>query len=114
MIEQQVEIRTPEGTPDALLVRPDSRDPLPARHQPHRWPRIPAGIRGSVEAHRRAWIRRAHFANERSRERFRELRGPLTPDAMACDASAYIDFLDPQPIVSRGPMGVIGNPDARL
>jgi dienelactone hydrolase len=30
MIEQGLEIRTPDGTADALLVRPDSRDALPA------------------------------------------------------------------------------------
>jgi hypothetical protein len=30
MIEEVLEIRTADGTTDALLVRPDSRDPLPA------------------------------------------------------------------------------------
>jgi hypothetical protein len=30
MIEQPLEIRTPDGTADVLLVRPDSLDPLPA------------------------------------------------------------------------------------
>jgi carboxymethylenebutenolidase len=40
--------------------------------------------------------------------RFRQLTGPLTPDAMARDGSAYVDFLAAQPFVTRGPMAVVG------
>jgi len=40
--------------------------------------------------------------------RFRELTGPLTPDAMVRDGSAYVDFLAAEPLVSRGAMGVVG------
>src|SRR5207248_5544890 len=48
------------------------------------------------------------FASERTRERFAELKAPLTPDAMVRDASAYVDFLAAQPFVGGGPMGVVG------
>ena len=48
------------------------------------------------------------FANEQTLKRFAELKAPLTPDAMARDASAYVDFLSAQPGVSRGAMGVVG------
>ena len=48
------------------------------------------------------------FPSERTMKRFREITEPLTPEAMARDGSAYIDFLAAQPFVSRGPMGVVG------
>jgi len=48
------------------------------------------------------------FASQRTMNRFRELTTPLTPDAMASDGSAFIDFLSTQPRVSGGPMGVVG------
>jgi hypothetical protein len=42
----------------------------------------------------------ADFRNERTQARFRELTAPLTPAAMARDASAYVDILSAQPNVS--------------
>jgi carboxymethylenebutenolidase len=48
------------------------------------------------------------FTSEQTIKRFNELKAPLTPDAMARDSSAYVDFLAAQPGVSRGPMGVVG------
>jgi carboxymethylenebutenolidase len=48
------------------------------------------------------------FSSERTMNRFRQLTGPLTPEAMARDGSVLIDFLHAQPFVSRGPMGVVG------
>ena len=48
------------------------------------------------------------FRNERTINRFSELKAPLTPDAMARDGSAYVDFLAKQPFVSNGPIGVVG------
>ena len=48
------------------------------------------------------------FASERTRERFAELKAPLTLGAMERDGSAYVDFLASQPFVGDGPMGVIG------
>ena len=48
------------------------------------------------------------FGSERTMTCFHQLTDPLTPDAMARDAAAYLDFLVAQPSVSRGPMGVVG------
>ena len=45
---------------------------------------------------------------DRSTKRMNELRGPLTPEAMARDASAYVDFLAAQPAAAPGPLGVVG------
>jgi len=50
----------------------------------------------------------ANFSTEKTMNRFRELTGPLTPDAMVQDGSALVDFLSAQPRVSPGPMGVVG------
>jgi carboxymethylenebutenolidase len=41
-------------------------------------------------------------------QRFGELAGPLTPEAMERDATALIDFLGAQPSVSGAKMGAIG------
>ncbi len=126
MIEQQLEIRTPDGATDALLVRPDSRDALPAvinltdglgfrqafadqskRIAEHGYVVITPNIfyRTSKPP---VFDFEPDFGSERTRDRFRELTGPLTPDAMARDGSAYVDFLASQPFVGSGPMGVIG------
>lgn len=50
----------------------------------------------------------AKIGEERTMNRFRELTGPLTPEAMERDASAYADFLASQPAVRAGAMGVVG------
>lgn len=126
MIEQQVEIATPDGTIDALLVRPDTTEPLPAVIN------LTDGLglrpafadmskriaeRGYVVLTPNIFYRTTKppafdfepdFSSERTTNRFRELTGPLTPEAMARDGSAYVDFLAAQPLVSRGPMGVVG------
>ncbi len=41
-------------------------------------------------------------------DRMKEIRTPLTVDAMMRDGSAYVDFLATQSFVSDGPMGVVG------
>jgi carboxymethylenebutenolidase len=126
MIEQPLEIRTPDGTADALLVRPDSLDPLPAiinltdglgfrqafadqskRIAEHGYVVLTPNIfyRASKSP---VFPFEPDFASERTRTRFAELKAPLTPDAMARDGSAYVDFLAKQPFVSSGPMGVVG------
>jgi carboxymethylenebutenolidase len=126
MIEENLEIRTRDGIVDALLVRPESGDPLPAVIN------LTDGIgfrpafaeqskqiaeRGYVVLTPNIFYRtskppvfpfEADFADERTKERSAELRAPLTPDAMARDGFAYVDFLAAQPFVRTGPMGVIG------
>src|SRR2546423_979190 len=126
MIEQNLEIRTPDGVSDALLVRPESNEPLPAvinltdglgfrpafAEQSRR-----LAERGYVVLTPNIFYRiskspvfpfEPDFGTDRTRERFRELTAPLAPDAMARDGSAYVDYLASQAFVSGGPMGVIG------
>src|ERR1700694_2275915 len=125
MIEQLLEIRTPDGTADALLVRPESRDPLPAVinltdglgfRQAFADQSKRIAEQGYVVLTPNIFYRTSKspvfpfepdFANERTRTRFGELKAPLTPDAMARDGSAYVDFLAAQSFVSKGPMGGI-------
>lgn len=46
--------------------------------------------------------------DERFMKRFAELTGPMTPEAMERDGSAYADFLAAQAAVIPGPIGVVG------
>lgn len=126
MIRQQVEIPAADGAIDALLVRPETTETLPGVIE------LTDGL-GFRQAHADLAERIAEcgyvvltpnifyrttkppafdfepdFPSERAINRFRELTGPLTPDAMVRDGSAYIDFLAAQPLVSRGAMGVVG------
>jgi carboxymethylenebutenolidase len=126
MISQEVEVPTAAGTVDALLIRPDTAGPLPGVLQ------LTDGL-GLRPAHAElssriaehgyvvltpnifyrttrppAFTFEADFTSERTLNRFRELTGPLMPEAMSADGSAYLDFLSAQSAVSRGPMGVVG------
>jgi carboxymethylenebutenolidase len=126
MIEQNLQIRMPDGTTDALLVRPDSGDALPAvinltdglgfraafadqskRIAEHGYVVLTPNIfyRTSKPP---VFPFEPDFADARTRERFAELKEPLTPEAMERDGSGYVDFLAAQPFVSSGPMAVIG------
>jgi carboxymethylenebutenolidase len=51
---------------------------------------------------------RPDFNDERTRKRLAEISGPLTPEAMARDAAAYVDFLAAQNGVRKGSLGVVG------
>lgn len=126
MIEQSLEIPAGDGVAEALLVRPDSNDPLPAvinltdglgfrpafAEQSKR-----IAERGYVVLTPNIFYRVSRlpvypyepdFSNPEHRKRFDELKAPMTPVAMERDGSAYIDFLASQPFVSKGPIGVIG------
>jgi carboxymethylenebutenolidase len=48
------------------------------------------------------------FGDERTTKRMKELAGPLTPEAIASDASDYVDFLAQHGSVKPGQMGVVG------
>jgi len=48
------------------------------------------------------------FGEERTMKRLGELAGPLTPEANARDASAYVDYLSAHESVKAGPLGVVG------
>lgn len=126
MIEENIEIKTPDGVVDALLVRPDSDEPLPAvinltdgigfrpafAEQSRR-----IAEQGYVVLTPNIFYRvskspvfsfEPDFGSERTQQRFAELRAPLTLAAMERDGVAYVDFLASQPYASGGPMGVIG------
>src|SRR4051812_43284769 len=126
MVEKNIDVRTADGVSDALLVRPDSTDPLPAvinltdglgfrpafAEQSKRIAEC-----GYVVLTPNIFYRvskspvfpfEPDFSSDATKARFRELTEPLTPVAMARDGSAYVDFLASQPFVSGGPMGVIG------
>ncbi len=126
MFTNQVEIPTAAGTIDALIVGPDTAEALPGIIQ------LTDGLGfrpAHVELSKRiaeagyvvltpnifyrttrppAFDSDADFTSERTMSRFRELTTPLTPEAMAQDGAAYVDYLAAQPRVSRGPMGVVG------
>jgi carboxymethylenebutenolidase len=126
MIEQNPEIRTADGTVDALLTHPASDVPFPAVinltdglgfRQAFADQSKRIAERGYVVLTPNIFYRVSKppvfpfapdFADERTRQRFAELKAPLTPDAMARDGSAYVDFLAAQPFVASGPMAVIG------
>src|ERR1700737_1508192 len=117
MIEDLLEIRTRDGTTDALLVRPASPVPLPAvinltdglgfrqafadqskRIAEHGYVVLTPNIfyRTSKSP---VFPFEPDFANERTRTRFGELKAPLTPEAMARDGSASADFPAAHPFV---------------
>jgi carboxymethylenebutenolidase len=126
MIEQSLEIPAADGVTEALLVRPESNDPLPAiinltdglgfrpafaeqskRIAEHGYIVLAPNIFYRVSKSP-VFPFEPDFSKDSTRERFNELKAPLTPVAMERDGSAYIDFLASQPFVGSGPMGVIG------
>lgn len=126
MIQETLEVPAGDGVSEALLVRPDSNDPLPAIiNFTDGLGFRPAFVEQSKRIAERGYVVltpnifyrvsrtpvfsfEPDFADERTRQRFAELRAPMTPAAMERDGSAYVDFLASQPFVSSGPMGVIG------
>jgi carboxymethylenebutenolidase len=126
MIEEKLEVRAGDGTTEALLVRPESKDPLPAiinltdglgfrpafaeqskRIAEHGYVVLAPNIFYRVSKIP-VFPFEPDFSSEQTRERFAELKGPMTPDAMERDGMAYVDYLASQPFVGSGPMGVVG------
>jgi carboxymethylenebutenolidase len=126
MIEEEIEIHTADGTSDGFLYRTEDGSPLPGVvHLTDI-----GGIRSAKgEMARRLaeegytvllpnvfyrtgrtplWDFPRNFEEERTKRRFAELTGPLTPEAMERDGSAYVDFLAGQASVRAGGMGVVG------
>jgi carboxymethylenebutenolidase len=125
MPEEKVKIMTPDGVADAFLYTPGNQG---------QWPAVlyfPDGIGIRPAFHKmakrlandgyvvllpniyyrttsgRAFDFRIDFQDPKTRQRFMELSGPLTPEAMERDAQAYLDFLASRSEV-RGKMGVVG------
>lgn len=123
---EHLEIPMPDGTTEAVLVRPDGNETVPGIIQLTDI----FGLRSTYEESAKRIAERGYavltpnifyrtskppvfdfepdFGSERTQKRFGELTTPLTPDAIVRDGSAYIDFLSAQSSVSAGPMGVVG------
>jgi carboxymethylenebutenolidase len=126
MIEKLIEIRTPDGAADGFLIQPEKEG---------RWPGVLyltdiGGIRDANRAMASRLTAEGYavllpnlfyrngkppifdfpfkIRDERFMNRMNEIRGPLTPDAMDRDLSAYIDFLVKQPSVSGKAFGAVG------
>ena len=126
MIDDNVDVRTSDGTADATLVRPDGNERFPGVIVlTDIWGTRPAFVdlakrvaeHGYVVLLPNIFYRTAKaplfdapgdFQDPRTREKTGQMTRPLTPDAMERDGSAYVDFLSTQRSVSDGPMGVVG------
>jgi carboxymethylenebutenolidase len=125
LIEQAVEIRTPDGIAEGFLSHDENQTRPGVLYL--------TDIGGIREANREMARRLAgqgytvlvpnlfyrtsklpvvdfklNFVEERTMKRIAELSSPLTPDAMERDAIAYLDFLASSGSASSGPMGVVG------
>lgn len=125
MREEKVEIQTADGTADATVYAPDGHGPFPAvvyypdgiglRPAFHEMAKRLAG-EGYVVLLPNIYYRTTtgpffnfplDFNDPKTRERFAELSGPLTPQAMERDALTYLEFLGKRPDVNVR-MGVVG------
>jgi carboxymethylenebutenolidase len=126
MIEEEIEIRTHDGTAEAVLYRNEDGALRPGV--------IHLTDIGGIRAAQRAMARRLTEEGytvlmpnvfyrtgrpplidfdwradaERAKRRFAELAEPLTPEAVERDAGDYVDFLAAHGSTTEGPMGVIG------
>jgi carboxymethylenebutenolidase len=126
MIVESVEIQAPDGSIDGQIVRPESRDKLPAVIQltdifgmRPAYQELAEQIAGNgyVVLTPNIFYRTTKppvfdfvpdWTNERTLNRFKEITAPMTPDAMVRDGSAFVDYLATQPFVSLRPIGVVG------
>ncbi|MGA8596321.1 MAG: dienelactone hydrolase family protein [Bryobacteraceae bacterium] len=124
MIEEEIEIPTPDGKCDGVFWRPENRQHKPAVI-------MLTDIGGIRPANRDLAGRLAsegyavlmpnlfyrttkvpvfdfvpNFGEERTKKRMDELRAPLTPDAIERDAAAYVDFAAAHD--ASGAIGVAG------
>lgn len=125
--EQAVELPTPDGRTDAQLFLPDGGGaPCPAvlvltdlfgpRAAFDQIARRIAGWDLAVlvpnifyrTTRPPAFDHTPDFSTDRTRARQRELTAPLTPDAMARDGRAWLDWLDRRPEVRPGGFAVVG------
>lgn len=126
MRELEIEIRTPDGIARSVVYAPEDRRKLPGV--------IHVTDVGGIRPSHRAMARRVaeqgytvlmpnvfyrsgeppffsfpiDITDERIRQRFVALGAPLTPDAIARDAAAYVDALGAHENVGPGPIGIVG------
>jgi carboxymethylenebutenolidase len=126
MIEQTIDIATPDGVADAVLCHSEGSGP---------WPGVIhlTDISGIRDSQRQMVQRLASLGyvvlmpnvfyrtgrpplfdapfragDERSMKRFAELSTPLTAEAMQRDVAAYVDFLAGHESVGKGGIGIVG------
>lgn len=126
MIEQAIEVRTPDGTSEGFLyhAEDDKRRPgvlfltdiIGIRHAPLEMARRVAS-EGYTVLVPNIFYRTGRpplfdfplkFGEERTMKRLSDLGAPLTPEAIERDAAAYVDFLAGQAWTGAGPMGAVG------
>jgi carboxymethylenebutenolidase len=126
MIEQPIEIPTPDGTADGFLYRAGEGIRQPGV--------IHLTDIGGIRSSQKAMASRlaaagftvlmpnlfyrfgkppvinfaAGLGSEEARQRMAELKAPLTPEAQERDAGAYVDWLAGNDAVSAGGLGVVG------
>jgi carboxymethylenebutenolidase len=125
VIEQEVDVKTPDGIADAVLYRatergrpgviflPDGIGTRPSQRQMAR--RVAEEGYNVLLPNIYYRSGRAPFfppkpdlTDPKMRARFGELTGPLNPDAMVRDGSAYVDFLASREGVSGDRMAIVG------
>ncbi len=126
MIEQRIQVSTPDGVSTGLLIHPDGDGP---------WPGVLhltdiGGIRPAQHDMARRLAAEGYCVlmpnvfyrsgeppmfdaesstnNELRMKRFQELAEPLTAEAEKSDASIYVDFLSAQEAAKAGGIGVVG------
>jgi len=126
MIEEKIQIHTPDGISTGVFFHGEDGGPRPGvihftdiggiRPAQHEMARRLAGQGYSVLMpnvfYRTGRPPLFDFerkpGDERTMQRFKELGAPLTPEAVERDAKAYVDFLAAQDSISQGIMGVVG------
>jgi carboxymethylenebutenolidase len=129
VVERHIEIATADGTADGLLFEPQSGNRRPGIL----YLTDIGGIRPSQRGIARRLAGQGYIVllpnvfyrtgrpplfdfvpqypfkgDERTSKRFIELARPLTPDAMERDGLDYVRYLESQPSVSEGGLGMVG------
>jgi len=126
MIEEDIELRTADGTADGVLFRPEGRERCPAVLSLTDIGGLRPACRdmgrqlaeaGYVVLMPNLFYRTArppilpfplNLQDEATRTRMGELTSALSPDAVERDAAACVNFLAGHPAVREGSMGVVG------